>query len=115
VSSHRRHQHAASVGAVVLAVVAIGCGLHHLYPHAALLGAGVLALTDAALRANRCHRRELADHDWARRQGAGEHPEPLWPCCLLAQSSSDRAHSPRCTRDLTLEQFNDIVAQLKNH
>ena len=111
---HRRHQYAASAGAVVLAAAAIVGGLRHLYPYAAVLGVGVLALTEAALRASRCHRRELADHEWARRHGAGEHPAPLWPCCLLAQSSGDRAHSPRCTRDLTLEQFNDIVAQLDN-
>jgi len=112
VTRHRRHQYATSAGAVVLAAAAVVGGLRHLYPYAAVLGFGVLVLTEAALRASRCHRRELDEHDWARRHGAGANPAPLWPCCLLAQSSGQRAHAPRCTRDLTREQFDDIVAQL---
>jgi hypothetical protein len=112
VTRHRRHQHAAALGAVLLAAAGIGCGLHELYPHAALLGLGVLVLTEAALRANRRHRREIAEHDVARRRALGEWPAPLFPCCLLGQSSRGRAHAAGCT-DYTRIEFDDIVARLE--
>jgi hypothetical protein len=114
VTRHRRHQYAASAGAVVLAAAAIVGALRHLYPYAAVLGVGVLVLTEAALRANRCHRRELAEHEVARRRAVGEWPAPLFPCCLLAQSSGNRAHSSSCT-DYTRVEFEDIVARLNRH
>lgn len=105
-------QHAATAGAVVLAAAAIGAGLYGQHAAAVVFGIGVLVLTEAALRANRRHRREIAEHDWGRRRGVGERPQPLWPCCLLAQSTHNRTHSPRCNRDLTPEQFWEIVAHL---
>jgi hypothetical protein len=111
VTRHRRHQRAAGLGAVLLAAAGIGCGLHELYPHAALLGLGVLVLTEAALRASRRHRREIAEHDAARQRALGEWPAPLFPCCLLGQSSHGRAHAASCT-DYTRIEFDDIVARL---
>ncbi|QJT01771.1 hypothetical protein G9272_16840 [Streptomyces asoensis] len=112
---HSRQRNVAFLGAVVLAAAAIVGGLRHLYPYALVLGFGVLVLTEAALRADRAHRREVREHDWARRQAVGENPGPLWPCCLLAEASKGEAHSPRCTGDLTTQQFLAIVAHLDDH
>lgn len=111
-SSHRRQRAVALLGAAVLAAATVVGIWRHLYPYAVIVGVGVLVLTEAGLRADRAHRREVLEHEWARRKGAGENPRPLWPCCLLAQSSRGEAHSPACTGDLTAQKFLAIVEHL---
>ncbi|MER6531179.1 hypothetical protein [Streptomyces sp. NPDC001508] len=94
----RRYQHAASVGAVLLAAAGIASGLRGLPLQAAVLGIGVLVLTEAAIREHRRHQRYALEQKWARRHAAGDNPPPLVPCCLLAHHSHGQAHDHRCTR-----------------
>ncbi|MEU6376772.1 hypothetical protein [Streptomyces sp. NPDC046909] len=94
---HRRYQHGATVGAVLLAATATGAGLYGMYVPAVVFGFGVLVLTEAAFREHRRHQRLVLEHDWARRRSQGETPPPLTPCCLLARASKGEAHDHKCT------------------
>jgi len=97
---HRRYQHGATAGAILLAMSAAAACLHRLYPPAVLFGLGVLVLTEAALRERRRHARAKEERTWLHRVAAPycPHPGPLTPCCLLFQHSKGQAHSSRCTR-----------------
>ena len=97
---HRRYQHGATAGAIILAAAATGAVIHRLYPHAALFGLGVLVLADAALRERRQHRRTESERAWARQKHSPycTDPGPLTPCCLLHKHSRGQVHDARCTR-----------------
>jgi len=105
VSTYRRYQHAATIGAVFLAAAAVHSALDDQHLPAALFGFGMLVLTEAALREHRRHRRTQLECEWARRRALGEHPAPLDPCCLLARHSHGQAHDRKCTSDHSLKRF----------
>jgi hypothetical protein len=111
VSTYRRYQHAATIGAIVLATAAVHSALGRQHIPAALFGLGVLVLTEAALREHRRHRRARLECEWARRRALGEHPAPLDPCCLLERASHGQAHDRHCTGDHSLEQFLTQIEQ----
>lgn len=112
---HARQRALAAAGALVLAAASVVGSLQRQWPYALVLAFGVIVLTEAALRADRRHRREVAEHRWARERGAGVNPAPLWPCCLLGESSRGQAHSPACTSDPTTRRFLAIVLHPDDH
>jgi hypothetical protein len=98
-TSHRRYQYAAAVGAVILAALGVACFHQHLWLPALVVGVGSGVLFEASARERRNHLRTVTEHEWARRAAVGDNPEPLRPCCLLAGASRGRAHHHnRCTR-----------------
>ncbi|MGW2170377.1 hypothetical protein ACWC1C_07575 [Streptomyces sp. NPDC001705] len=107
--SPRRTLQAAVTGAVLLAAAAANALAHGLHIPAAYFGLGVLILTEAALREHRRLRRRRLEAEWARRRALGEHPAPLNPCCLLAQTSHGAAHSATCTGEHSLARFLDHI------
>jgi hypothetical protein len=115
VTRHARQRALAAAGALVLAAATTVGAFQRQWPYALVLAFGVLVLTEAALRADRRHRREVAEHRWARERGAGMDPAPLWPCCLLSEASRGQAHSPACTCDLTTRRFLAIVMRPDDH
>jgi hypothetical protein len=98
--THRHNQYAAAAGAALLAAVAAATVYRGMYAAAAMFGIGVAVCLEAAVRERRRHLRAVAEHEWARQAAVGDSPQPLRPCCLLAQASRGRAHHhDRCTRN----------------
>ncbi|WP_320784156.1 hypothetical protein [Streptomyces sp. CRN 30] len=106
----RRYQYAATAGAILLAASTIGALCHRQYVPACGFALGTLILSEAAHREHRHLRRIQLEADWTRRRALGETPEPLNPCCLLAQHSGGEAHDHKCTdTDHSLASFLDQV------
>ncbi|MGQ5606198.1 hypothetical protein [Streptomyces sp. EKS3.2] len=107
----RRYQHAAAIGAIVLAAATAGALASGLYVPACGFGFGVLVLVEAALREHRRVNRAQLECEWARRRALGMAPPPLDPCCLLSLHSHGQAHDRKCTGDHSLAQFIDDIEQ----
>lgn len=61
---------------------------------------------------HRC--RALAEREWWRLRRAGEFPDPLVPCCILADVTGGAVHDDaRCTRDRVDEMFYEIAYRLE--
>lgn len=95
-TSHRRYQFAASVGAAVVATIGAACAYRGLYLVAAMFGITFAVLLEAAARERRRHFRVLDEHAWARQRALGLNPKPLRPCCLLGQATRGSTHR-QCT------------------
>ena len=107
----RRYQHAATIGAIVLAAATAGALASGLYVPACGFAFGVLVLVEAALREHRRVNRAQLECEWARRRALGMTPPPLDPCCLLSLHSHGQAHDRKCTGTHSLAQFIDQLEQ----
>ncbi|WP_330339372.1 hypothetical protein [Streptomyces sp. NBC_00557] len=108
----RRYQHAAVLGALLLAAAGTTAGLHHLYAPAAAFGLGVLVLTEAALRERRRRPRRAAaqafaamDQADAERRAADEAFAALLPHRMDAAAAelTRQMHEQGVPADMRLE------------
>lgn len=95
-TAHRRTARALTLGAATTA--ASSAYLAPALPYAALATLYVTAVLAWFARSYyRAHHRTLAEEAWEEAYVLGEQPDPLNPCCVLADHSEGEAHGRRCT------------------
>jgi hypothetical protein len=98
VTRHRRLGRALALATVLLFAGAFRLGATDHWIAAAALGYGALLAGVGTRLEYRAHRREVEEHEQARRRARGQAPlAPLDPCCAFWLASHGAAHGRACT------------------